>query len=141
MNWSNFQKLVIPVESSVVGRNSFIFVARASLSFILMSWQVWLSLCWDGQLSHTHTIAETQLFPQLLSFGIYAGALLTNSSVAPQHRNPIPKVATENSFYNKSNQELRHALKTFPYCCSVHHRPSERTSETVCPRLWPALSV
>ena len=61
-----------------VGRNSFIFVARASLSFILMSWQVWLSLCWDGQLSHTrlHKIAETQLFPQLLSFGIYAGALL-----------------------------------------------------------------
>ena len=60
-----------------VGRNSFIFVARASLSFILMSWQVWLSLCWDGQLSHTrlHKIAETQLFPQLLSFGIYAGAL------------------------------------------------------------------
>ena len=61
-----------------LGRNSFIFVARASLSFILMSWQVWLSLCWDGQLSHTrlHKIAETKLFPQLLSFGIYAGALL-----------------------------------------------------------------
>ena len=107
MNWSNFQKLVIPVESSVVGRNSFIFVARASLSFILMSWQVWLSLCWDGQLSHTHTIAETQLFPQLLSFGIYAGALLTNSSVAPQHRNPIPKVATENSL-----QQVQPRFKT-----------------------------
>ena len=61
-----------------LGRNSFIFVARASLSFILMSWQVWLSLCWDGQLSHTrlHKIAETKLFPQLLSFGLYAGALL-----------------------------------------------------------------
>ena len=61
-----------------LGRNSFIFVARASLSFILMSWQVWLSLCWDGQLSHTrlHKIAQTQLFPQPLSFGIYAGALL-----------------------------------------------------------------
>ena len=137
------RRMMHPTLLCEVGRNSFIFVARASLSFILMSWQVWLSLCWDGQLSHTrlHKIAETQLFPQLLSFGIYAGALLTNSSVAPQHRNPIPKVATENSFYNKSNQELRQALKTFPYCCSVHHRPSERTSETVCPRLWPALSV
>ena len=92
-----------------VGRNSFIFVARASLSFLLMSWQVWLSLCWDGQLSHTrlHKIAETQLFPQLLSFGIYAGALLTNSSVAPQHRNPIPKVATENSL-----QQVQPRFKT-----------------------------
>ena len=87
-----------------LGRNSFIFVARASLSFILMSWQVWLSLCWDGQLSHTrlHKIAETQLFPQLLSFGIYAGALLTYSIVAHQHHNPIPNVETENSLLANS---------------------------------------
>ena len=98
-----------------LGRNSFIFVARASLSFILMSWQVWLSLCWDGQLSHTrlHKIAETQLFPQLLSFGIYAGALLTYSIVAHQHHNPIPKDATENSL-QQVQPRIKTGSKDFP---------------------------